>query len=213
MKRIGHLHLLTDTDLQTCFSHTDLTRLALAGGADTIQFRQKSGTTRDLIAIAKAIRDLTSPKGVPFIVNDRVDVAIAADADGVHLGQDDFPVNVAREMLGPDRIIGVSVGSSEEAREGQTNGADYVGFGPIYATGSKGDAGEPQSLDRRFGFVQSISLPVIAIGGIGQEKAESVIGAGAHGLAVISAICCQEDPEEATRDFAEKIKAAREAAS
>lgn len=213
MKRIGCLHVLTDTDLQSRFSHVALTRKAIAGGADTIQFRRKTGRTRDLIATATAMRDLAAANGVPLIVNDRVDVALAAGADGVHLGQDDLPVKLAREMLGADRIIGVSAGNVEEARQGFSDGADYVGFGPIYATGSKEDAGAPQGLDRLAELARRVALPVIAIGGIARDAATDVIRAGAHGVAVISAICCQEDPEAATRAFVSRIQAARAPAS
>ena len=213
MKRIGCLHVLTDTDLQSRFSHVALTQKAIAGGADTIQFRRKTGSTRDLIATAAAMRDVAAANGVPLIVNDRVDVALAAGADGVHLGQDDLPVRLAREMLGADRIIGVSAGTLEEARQGFSDGADYVGFGPIYATGSKEDAGAPQGLDRLSELARHVALPVIAIGGIARDAATDVIRAGAHGVAVISAICCQEDPEAATRAFVNRIQAARAPAS
>ena len=206
MKTIGILHVLTDTVLQTRFSHLDLARLAIDGGADTIQYRQKVGTAREMIGTAGAMQDVCTAAGVPFIVNDRVDVAIAAGADGVHLGQDDFPVRLARELLGPDRIIGVSAGNLDEAEQGIADGADYVGFGPIYATGSKSDAGSPQGLDRLSEISRALSVPVIAIGGIGADTATDVIRAGAHGIAVISAVCCREDPGAAARALLERIR-------
>ena len=206
MKAIGMLHVLTDTVLQDRYSHTDLARLAVAGGADTIQYRQKTGTTREMIETAMAIQEICTDADIPLIVNDRVDVAIAAGADGVHLGQDDFPVRKARELLGSDRIIGVSGGSVEEAQQGIAGGADYVGFGPIYATGSKADAGFPQGLAGLSEIARVLSVPVIAIGGIDADTAAEVMRAGAHGIAVISAVCCQADPEGATRRLLRRMR-------
>jgi len=206
MKAIGMLHVLTDTVLQDRYSHMDLARLAIAGGADTIQYRQKTGTAREMIETAMAMQEICTDAGIPLIVNDRVDVAIAAGADGVHLGQDDFPVRKARELLGSDRMIGVSGGTVEEAQQGIVDGADYVGFGPIYATGSKADAGAPQGLAGLSEIVRALSVPVIAIGGIGADTAAEVMRAGAHGIAVISAVCCQADPEGATRRLLRRMR-------
>ncbi|UCF57079.1 MAG: thiamine phosphate synthase [Deltaproteobacteria bacterium] len=199
MKQIGKLHVLTDVVLQTRFSHLDLTRLAIKGGADTIQFRQKSGSTREMIQVATQMEQLCADNGVRFIVNDRVDVAIAAGADGVHLGQDDFPIPLARKLLGEERIIGGSASNIEEARKCFSEGADYVGFGPVYQTASKDDAGPVRGVAILKQVVETIPLPIIAIGGVGTENVPEVVQAGAHGIAVISAVCCQEDPEQATK--------------
>jgi thiamine-phosphate pyrophosphorylase len=199
MKQIGQLHVLTDIVLQTRFSHTQLTQLAIKGGADTIQFRQKSGSTREMIKLASEMKTLCADNEVAFIVNDRVDIAIAAEADGVHLGQDDFPIPLARRLLGEDVIIGGSAATMEEAQACFSEGADYVGFGPVYPTTSKEDAGPVSGGELLKKVVQSISLPIIAIGGVSVENVHEVMKAGAHGIAVISAVCCQEDPEQATR--------------
>jgi thiamine-phosphate pyrophosphorylase len=199
MKHIGKLHVLTDVVLQSRFSHIELTRLAIAGGADTIQFRQKSGSTREMIEIARQMKRLCKDAGVAFIVNDRIDVAIAAEADGVHLGQDDFPIPLAREMLGESRIIGGSAATMDEARVCLSEGAEYVGFGPVYFTTSKEDAGPVSGIDILKQVVEAIPLPIIAIGSVSAENTPQVMDAGAHGIAVISAVCCQEDPEQATR--------------
>ena len=199
MKQIGRLHVLTDIVLQTRFSHLDLTRLAIKGGADTIQFRQKGGSTREMIQVATQMKQLCAGHGVTFIVNDRVDVAIAARADGVHLGQDDFAIPLARELLGEERIIGGSASNIREARQCLSEGADYVGFGPVYQTTSKDDAGPVRGVVILNQVVKAISLPIIAIGGISSENVPEVVQAGAHGVAVISAVCCQEDPEQATK--------------
>lgn len=208
MNRIGALHVLTDTVLQTRNSHADLARMAVDGGADTVQYRQKTGHTRDMIETARAMRNTCSRLGVPLIVNDRVDVALAAEADGVHLGQDDFPVALARRLLGTGRIIGVSAGSLDEARRGIADGADYVGFGPVFPTGSKSDAGEAQGLEKLADFARAVPAPVVAIGGIGAGNAADVVRSGAHGVAVISAVCCQACPEAATRELINLIRTA-----
>ena len=199
MKQIGKLHILTDTVLQSRFSHMEITRLAILGGADTIQYRQKSGATREMIEVARNVKRLCSEAGVTFIVNDRLDVAIAAEADGVHLGQDDFPIPMARELLGEGRIIGGSAATLGEARKCLSEGADYVGFGPVYPTSSKDDAGPVSGIDILKQVVEIIPLPIIAIGGVSAENIPDVMRTGAHGIAVISAVCCQDDPEEATR--------------
>jgi len=200
MKQVGKLHVLTDVVLQSRFSHIELTRLAIAGGADTIQFRQKSGSTREMIEIARQMKRLCKDDAdVTFIVNDRIDVAIASEADGVHLGQDDFPIPLAREMLGESRIIGGSAATMDEARVCLSEGADYVGFGPVYPTTSKEDSGPVSGIGILKQVVEAIPLPIIAIGGVSAENAPQVMEAGAHGIAVISAVCCQDDPEHATR--------------
>ena len=199
MKKIGRFHVLTDSCLQNRFSHAELAKLAIAGGADTIQFRQKEGATRQMIRVAGEMRDLCQRAGVTFIINDRVDVAIASHADGVHLGQDDFPIPLARKLLGEKAIIGGSAGSMEEAHRCLREGADYIGFGPVYPTTSKEDAGPAAGLGLMKQIVEAIPLPIVAIGGIGVNNASPVIQAGAHGIAVISAVCCQQDPAEAAR--------------
>lgn len=208
MKTIGRLHVLTDTVLQDRYSHVDLARLVIDGGADTIQYRQKTGTTKELIETAAATQGVCTEAKVTLVVNDRVDVAIAAGADGVHLGQEDFPVRKARELLGPDAIIGVTGKTLELSRTGIEDGADYVSFGPIYATTSKPDAREPQGLEGLSEIAQAISRPVIAIGGICEDTAGDVIRAGAHGIAVISAVCCQSDPADAARKLMARIRSA-----
>lgn len=198
MKTIGRLHVLTDTALQSRFSHIDLTRMAIRGGADTIQFREKKGSTREMIEIARQMKKLCSDANAAFIVNDRLDIAIAADADGVHLGKDDFPIPLARKLLGKDRIIGGSAAIMEEAQKCFSEGADYIGFGPVFPTSSKPDAGQASGIEILKRVVEFVPLPIIAIGGVNSENTPELMRAGAHGIAVISAVCCQEDPEQAT---------------
>ena len=205
MKRIGRLHILTDTVLQSRFSHTELAEKAIAGGADTIQFRQKHGSTREMIASAKKMQVLCTEKDVAFIVNDRIDIAIAANADGVHLGQEDFPIPLARELMGEQRIIGGSASNQEEAQKCLSEGADYIGFGPVFTTASKDDAGPVSGLDILKEVARSMPLPIIAIGGVGPENVRDVMETGVHGIAVISSVCCQEDPQRATQTLYEAI--------
>ena len=199
MKNLGKFHVLTDICLQTHFSHVELAKLAIGGGADTIQFRQKDGATREMIRVAELVQALCQKAGATFIINDRVDVAIASHADGVHLGQDDFPIPLARKLLGEKAIIGGSAGSMEEARKCLSEGADYIGFGPVYPTVSKGDAGPAAGLELLKEIVEEIPLPIIAIGGITADNTPPVMQTGVHGIAVISAVCCQNDPTEAAR--------------
>lgn len=205
MKHIGRLHILTDTQLQDKFSHRELTRMAIAGGADTIQFRQKHGSTRELIETALAMKELCARAGIMFIVNDRIDVAMASDADGIHLGQDDFPIELARKLMGGNKIIGGSAGNIEEALKCAADGADYIGFGPVYPTGSKVDAGPVTGIEAMKDISRVVSLPIIAIGGINSENVIEIIRAGAHGIAVISAVCCSEDPIAASRILKEAL--------
>ena len=203
--RIGRLHLLTDVALQSRFSHEELAQLGIAGGADTIQLREKGGSTRRMIEAAKRMAAVCREAGVPLIVNDRIDVALAADADGVHLGQSDFPIPLARELLGKDKLIGGSAATLEEARICLAEGADYVGFGPVYETGSKEDSGPVSGPAVLKQVVETIPLPIIAIGGITAENVREVMRAGAYGVAVISAVCCQIDPEGATKALREAL--------
>jgi thiamine-phosphate pyrophosphorylase len=200
---IGRLHALTDTSLQKKFDHVELAQKMISGGAEVVQYRDKGAPTRKMIETARTIAESCRRAGVTFIVNDRVDVAIAADADGVHLGQDDFPIPLARRLLGPDRILGGSVDTPDEAEKAWREGADYVGFGPIYATGSKRDTGPVVSPEVLRDLISKFRLPVIAIGGIDRGNIEPVLRAGVHGVAVLGAICLAEDPEEATRELRE----------
>ena len=205
MKKIGRLHVITDTLLQKRFSHVELTEMAIAGGADTIQFRSKSGSTRGMINAAKQMKILCSGAGVPLIINDRVDIALAVGADGVHLGQDDFPIPVARKLLGPDAIIGGSAGDMEEAEKCLAEGADYIGVGPVYDTKSKTDAGEAMGIENLRIIAEKIPLPIIAIGGITVSDMDELLNAGAHGVAVISSVCLSDDPEAAARRFRDTL--------
>ncbi|MBD3161198.1 MAG: thiamine phosphate synthase [Candidatus Eisenbacteria bacterium] len=197
----ARLHILTDTELQDRYSHAELTARAIRGGAEAIQLRRKQGTTRDRISEAVAVHAICRRKAIPLIVNDRIDVAIAADAEGVHLGRSDFPIPLAREILGPHRWIGGSAATLEEAREAWRDGADYVGFGPVFATGSKTDASPATGIEALRTVASASPVPILAIGGVTEANLPELLEAGAFGAAVISSVCCRPDPEEATRSL------------
>ncbi len=208
MRRIGVLHVITDTVLQSRFTHVELAEMAGAGGADTVQFRQKAGATRQLVETAGQMQAVCERRGVPLIVNDRLDVALAVGSAGVHFGQDDMPVGIGRRLMAKGEVIGASARTEEKILEAIAAGADYIGFGPIYRTSSKPDAEEPRGLEGLRRMCAIATCPVIAIGGITAERVGEVIRAGAHGVAVISAVCCQPDPEGATRRLRAEIERA-----
>jgi thiamine-phosphate pyrophosphorylase len=211
MKNIGVLHVITDTTLQSRFTHPQLAELAIQGGTDTVQFRHKNGTTRELIEIAEQMQVVCTQHGVPLIVNDRADIALAVGADGTHFGQDDMPVAIGRSILSQETIIGASARTEEKTLEAISEGADYIGFGPIYQTSSKSDAETPKGLERLHRMCEIADCPVIAIGGITLETAAEVIQVGAHGIAVISAVCGQTDPLAATQSIMQEIQKAKQA--
>ena len=177
----------------------EVVEATLQGGASAIQLREKNLSGRELVDLACKYRQLTKRYGALFIVNDRLDVALAAGADCVHLGQDDLHARVARRLLGSKKLIGVSVGDVAEARNAQADGADYVGLGPFFPTDSKADVGEPVDLATLREVKEAVDIPVVAIGGIKAENAAALFAAGADGVAVISAVVAAPDIAGATR--------------
>lgn len=172
---------------------------ALAAGVRVVQYRDKEADTRTLYSQARELRELC--RGVLFLVNDRVDVALAVAADGVHLGQQDLPCREARRLLGPHKIIGVSVSSLAEARQAVRDGADYLGVSPLFPTCTKPDAGRACGLELLRQLRAEVSRPLIAIGGITRQNALQVVAAGADGLCAISAVLTEPDLEAAIRQF------------
>jgi thiamine-phosphate pyrophosphorylase len=203
---LGRLHVLTDTFLQTKYSHVDLARMAIDGGADTIQFRQKSGSSLEMFRNAEKIMMLCRDANVTLIVDDRIDIGYAVDADGVHLGQSDIPLPIARKLLGKTKLIGGSATDFDELQKVIDGGADYVGFGPVFGTMSKENPGTPKGIQFMKEVRERSPIPVIAIGGIKLQHVEELFSTGIHGIAVISAICCEPDPVAATKEFIEKIQ-------
>jgi thiamine-phosphate pyrophosphorylase len=199
------LYIVTDEKLSRGLTNCELTRRALAGGADVIQLRDKTCDCDYLLRCAVEMREDAKKAGALFIVNDRLDVALQCQADGVHIGQGDMPLKFARRVAPKGFIIGVSAGTLEEALTAEKDGADYIGFGPVFSTGSKSDAGPVCGLDLLKEVKQRVSIPVVAIGGINATNAPEVLRAGADGLAVISAVVSQDDVTAAAQHMKEII--------
>ena len=194
------LHVITDAEASRGRTHLQVAEAAIAGGADVLQLRDKNASTGRLYREALQLRRITRDAKVPFIVNDRLDIALAVDADGLHVGQSDLPASVARKLLGPGKILGVSAETVEEAVQAEKDGADYLGVGPVFeARGTKPDAGEPVGVDRIARIRRHCRLPIVAIGGINADNARQVREAGADGAAVISAIVSADDISLAAR--------------
>lgn len=191
-------------------SHVDVARAAIAGGAKTIQLRDKDMCVRDLLATAREMRELSAASGVVFVINDRLDVALAAQADGVHLGQSDLPVAAARRaLMGYERrrfIVGASVANVEEAQQAVADGADYLAVSPVFATSTKPDVGDAVGLAGLSAIRSAVSLPIVGIGGISADNVAEVIRAGADGAAVVSAVTRTDDMEGAARRLAAIIE-------
>ncbi len=214
------LYLVVGSDVTQGRPLDAVVAAALRGGVTLVQLREKALGDAELVEAARALKALLAPLGVPLIVNDRVAVAKAAGADGVHLGQDDLDAARARAMLGPDALIGVSAGSAEEAARVDRDFADYVGIGAVFTTATKLDAGPAIGVAGLAALAARLRpLPVVAIGGIGADNAAQVmaaqVGAGraADGIAVVSAICSAQDPEAAARALRREIDVGRELAS
>lgn len=197
---IAGLYVITDAGLFAGRGHVDVARAALAGGARILQLRDKHTPDEELLPIARLVRKLADDAGALFIVNDRIELALAAGADGIHLGQEDMPCRRARSLW-PAGIIGVSIDDAATARQAEADGADYLGVGPIFGTRTKGDAGPAVGLEQIARARAASSLPIVAIGGISAANIASVAAAGAECAAVISAVVSAPDMEQATREL------------
>ena len=204
------LYVITDETLSGRRSHAEIARQAIAGGANVIQLRDKTSGCRDLITTGREIRKITRKTHTLFIVNDRLDVALACGADGVHLGQGDLRVDVARQIARPGFVIGMSVGSVAEAVQAEQDGADYLALSPTFATASKDDAGPGHGLAILAAVCSRVTIPVVAIGGITRANVEDVIDAGASGAAVISAVVGSPDIPAAAREMKRLITRAKQ---
>lgn len=203
------LYLVTDANLSRGRSEQDVVAAAIQGGVTMVQYRAKSASTRLMIATAQGLVERCREQNIPFIVNDRVDVALAVGADGVHVGQDDMPAALARQLIGPGKILGVSVENVEQAQQALADGADYLGASPIFATPSKPDAPAPIGVEGLELLTHNSPLPIVAIGGINASNAAMMIRAGAAGVAVISAIVSADNVESAAQSLKRVIQYAQ----
>ena len=209
LEHISGLYVIIDTQMLKGRTHLEVASQAIRGGAKTIQLRDKVQSKEKLLPVAEQLRTLCTEHNVLFIVNDYLDVALATDADGLHLGQDDLPVKVARSLLPLGKIIGCSTTAVEQAVRAQSEGADYIAVGAIYPTSSKTLATTPAKvvgLETLRQVRQAVTLPLVAIGGINKDNASEVIAAGADAVAVISAVLGAESPEEATRQIVDSLE-------
>jgi thiamine-phosphate pyrophosphorylase len=179
---------------------------AIIGGVDIIQLRDKNSSKKEVLEKAKLLKGLAEKYNIPLIINDHIDVALAVDADGIHIGQDDLPLLEARKILGENKIIGISTHKIEEAREAEVNGADYIGVGPIFPTKSKVDVVDPVTTKYIEEVVKEIKIPFVAIGGIKLHNVDQVLNAGATRICAISEIVGNEDVTKACQLFIKKIE-------
>ncbi len=195
------LYLITDRRLANAGDLLSAVERALCGGVRAVQLREKDLGGRELLELARNMRALTARHGAKLLINDRVDIALAADADGVHLGAGSIPPEDARRLLGPDKLVGCSVHGPEQLEAAETGGADFVVFGPVYYTSSKAAFGPPLGVDALRRACASARIPVFALGGIGAGNIDEAVAAGADGIALISAVLAADDPENAASEI------------
>ena len=199
------LYVITGEEFHSGRDVVDVMEEAIQGGADIIQLRDKTNSKKVVLEKALKLRALTKKYRIPFIVNDHIDIALAVDADGVHLGQDDLPLETARKIIGPDKIIGISTHRIEEARAAETGGADYIGAGPIFPTNSKSDVVDPVTTEYIKEVISEISIPFVAIGGIKLHNVSDVLRAGAKRICVISEVVGSDDVKGTCKQFQHAI--------
>lgn len=173
---------------------------AIKGGVSVVQIREKTADTLDFYNLALKVKEITSKYNVPLIINDRVDIALAIDADGVHVGQSDMPCDVTRRLIGEDKILGISAATVDEAQKAEKDGADYIGTGAVFPTATKDDAPSVTKEELKE-VVESINIPVVAIGGINLENAHQLVDTGIAGLSVVSAIMSSENPKKSSEEL------------
>ena len=205
MKNALKLYLVTDRPLSLGRPLEEIVEGAVAGGVTMVQLREKDAPTGEFVALAKRLKAVLAPLGIPLIINDRVDVALAADADGVHIGQSDMPYEDARRLLGTEKIIGLSVENFEDLERANALDVDYVGISPVYGTPTKSDTAEPFGLEGLRRAVAMSAHPTVAIGGMNASTIAEVMQAGADGVAVVSAICSAPSPRKATEELKEIV--------
>ena len=202
------LYVVTDRHEAAGRALEEIVAAAAQGGAGAIQLREKDLSARDLYALGARLQATLAPYGVPLLINDRLDVALALDAAGVHLAGHSLPTAVARRVLGAGKLLGVSTHSVEEACRAAEDGADFIVFGPVFTTPSKVAYGPPQGLQQLRTVARAVPIPVIAIGGIDHTNLPQVVQAGAYGVAMIRAVLAAPDPQKATQQLQAALAAA-----
>jgi len=195
------LYLVTDRGLSKGRSQEYIVEEAVKGGATVVQLREKDISSREFYKLGKSLMSLLKPMGIPLIINDRLDIALAVDADGLHIGQSDLPYDVARKLLGKEKIIGLSVETIEQAREANMLDVNYIGLSPVFSTNTKLDINKPLELSGVKEITSFTKHKTVAIGGINSTNAKSVIASGADGIAVVSAIVSHENPMQAALEL------------
>lgn len=199
------LYICTDSGLMSAKTVEGSVEAAVKGGATVIQLREKNASSRELYEQALRVKAVTERYGVPLIINDRIDIALAVDADGVHLGQSDMPCDIARRILGEDKIIGITAPTPESAVKAQTDGADYLGVGAMFATATKADA-KANTKENLAAVRAAVDIPIVIIGGIKRTNVLQFAGMGVNGAAVISDIIADPDTEGAAREMKDILK-------
>ncbi|WP_270564267.1 thiamine phosphate synthase [Clostridium beijerinckii] len=194
------IYLVTDRDLMSTETLEEAVEKAIIGGCTLIQLREKDCSSLDFYNTAVKVKEITDKHNIPLIINDRVDIALAVDAAGVHVGQSDIPAAIVRKVIGNDKILGVSTGSVNEALEAEKNGADYLGVGAMYSTGTKKDA-DSTSMNELRKIRENVSIPIVVIGGINKDRVKDFKGIGIDGLAIVSAIIAKEDITAAAKEL------------
>ena len=202
------LYLVTDRGIAGKRDIADIVLEAVQGGVTMVQLREKNISTREFVELAVKLKKILTPYDVPLIINDRVDVAVASGADGVHIGQSDMPYHIARGMLGYDKIIGLSVENFEQVEESNGLAVDYIGISPVFSTPTKTDTAEPFGLEGLKKAVAMSTHPTVGIGGMNPDTAASVMATGTDGIAVVSAIVGAESPREASQNLIKIIDSA-----
>ncbi len=200
------LYLVTDSDICRGRDLVTLVKSAVEGGVTIVQLREKDACTADFLTLAKSLKAILQEYNVPLIINDRLDIALAVDADGVHIGQSDMPYDIARRMLGPDKIIGLSVESMEDVAAANELDVDYIGVSPIFSTPTKTDTKEPFALEGTALAYKNSNHRIVAIGGINASNIKEVMNTGIEGVAVVSAILAADDVEMAACELAKCVK-------
>jgi thiamine-phosphate pyrophosphorylase len=204
------VYLVTDRALSRGRSTREIVEAAVRGGVSVVQLREKDLNTRKFLEEGRGIRRFLKDAGVPLIINDRIDIALALDAEGVHLGQSDMPADIARKLLGPGRIVGLSVEEPGHITSDEAAYADYLGISPVFLTPTKTDLEKGWGLEGLRKARAMTGLPLVAIGSVKQENARNVMEAGADCIAVVTAITAADNPEQATRRLLKEVRAAKQ---